>query len=31
MYGNLVDKYGKEELIKMLDDLMAGKKLNIGD
>ena len=31
MYGNLVDKYGKEELIKMLDDLIAGKKLNIGD
>jgi len=31
MYGNLVDKYGKEELIKMLDDLIAGKKLNIED
>ena len=29
MYGNLVDKYGKEELIKMLEDLVAGKKLNI--
>jgi len=29
MYRKLVDRYGKEELIEMLNDLLAGKKLDI--